>query len=316
MPAAARGARRRGACRPILAVLAVVVGCSSAAGQTTAFSDTFNRSSLTVGAPATYTTTVTAGDGGATIVGSSFLQLTNDATAAADSAGRVFATAPTASYGGGYTGTLSGNAGKLIDWTVNVRYVPQGAAGGFGNGKPALAVVLGATGTDLTTASGYAIAVGHNGQSDRIQLMRFAAGLAADANLTPVVAAASPNLANVSDYASVRVRYNTATGEWFLYVRDDGAAAWGDPSAGVSTQVGTATDSTYTNLALPDFGFYWGYGPAGTQLGQFDNYTVTLSPVPVPGTVLGVGALALAAAALARRLRRRPALRISDEIVD
>ena len=52
------------------------------------------------------------------------------------------------------------------------------------------------------------------------------------------------------------------------------------------------------------FGFYWGYGSAGTQLAQFDNYAVALTPVPEPGTAFGVGALGFAAAALARRRRR------------
>jgi hypothetical protein len=247
---------------------------------------------------------VTAGDGGAGIAAGSFLQLTNDATASPNGAGRVFVTAPTASYGPGYNATLSANAVNAIEWTVNLRYAPQGQAGGFANGKPSLAVVLGATGPDLTTASGYALAIGHNGQSDRIQLDRFTGGLVADANLTTVVAASTANLAGASDYASVRVRYAPATSQWSLYVRDDGAAGWSDPSAGVAALTGTAADSTYANVPLTSYGFYWGYGSAGTQLGQFDNYAVTLTPVPEPGTVLGLGALGLGAAALGRRLRR------------
>src|SRR5260370_25835838 len=46
------------------------------------FSDTFNRSSLTASAPTTYTTTVTAGVGAASINGSSLLEITNDSTQA------------------------------------------------------------------------------------------------------------------------------------------------------------------------------------------------------------------------------------------
>src|SRR5947208_4972380 len=45
------------------------------------FSDTFNTSSLTASAPTTYPTTVTAGDGAASINGSSFLEITNDSSA-------------------------------------------------------------------------------------------------------------------------------------------------------------------------------------------------------------------------------------------
>jgi hypothetical protein len=278
------------------------------------FSDNFNRGSLTTGAPAAYTTTVTAGDGGAGIVGSSYLQLTNSATGG-NGAGRVFVTAPTATYGGGYNTTLSANTGRVIEWTVNLRYVPQGQAGGFNSGKPALAFVLGATSADLTTASGYALAIGHNGKSDRIQLMKFANGLVADANLTAVVAAPTPNLAGVSDYASARVRYDQTTSQWSLYVRDDGATAWADPTSGVTGLIGAATDSTYTNLDLSQFGYLWGYGSAGTQVAQFDNAGVTMTPVPEPGAVLGFGALALAAAGLARRLRRGGVLTVRLDAV-
>lgn len=294
------GVGLRGALAALLAAV-----CSPAAAQIN-FSDHFNRGSLTTGAPAAYTTSVTAGDGGAGIVAGSFLQLTNDATAAPNGAGRVFVTAPTAGYGSWYNATLSANAVTAIEWTVNLRYAPQGQAGGFGNGKPSLAVVLGATSADLTTAGGYAVTIGHNGQSDRIQLERFAGGLVADANLTTVVATGTANLAGASDYASVRVRYEPATSLWRLYVRDDGSTGWVDPSAGVTTLTGSATDSTYTNLALGSFGFYSGYGSAGTQLGQFDNYEVTayVTPAPEPGTVFGLGALGLGTTALGRRLRR------------
>jgi hypothetical protein len=296
----------------VLAVLLVAVGCPPASGQTTVFSDNFNRASLTGGAPASYTTTVTAGDGGASIVGSSYLQLTNSATGG-NGAGRVFVTAPTSAYGGGYNTTLSANAATSIDWTFNMRYAPQSQGGGFNSGKPGLAFVLGATGSDLTTANGYAVTIGHNGQSDRIQFERFANGIVSDASLTAVVAAGTANLSGVTNYASVRVSYAPSTSQWSLYVRDDGATGWSDPSRGVTNLIGTATDSTYTNINLSQFGFFWNYGSAGTQVGQFDNTAVNMTPVPEPGAALGVGALILAAAGLARRLRgatvRRPAAR-------
>lgn len=288
----------------ILAVLVLVWAAAPAAAQTTAFADDFNRSSLTVGAPASYTPVVTAGDGGAGVVSGSFLQLTNDATAAANAAGRVFVTGPTTGFAGGYDPTLSANAGKFVEWTVNTKYNPTAQSGGFANGKPALAVVLAATGADLTTASGYALAIGHNGKSDRMQLFRFTGGLVADANLTAVVAAPTANLAGISNYASSRVRFDPASGQWSLYVRDDGASAWSDPSAGVTNLIGQAVDTTYTTSSLPTFGYFWNHGSAGTQTAQYDNYSVTLTPVPEPATVVGVAAVGLAGAFLGR-LRRR-----------
>ncbi len=250
--------------RYLVTALLMAAAVSPAAGQTTVFSDGFNRAALDVGTPATSTATVTAGDGGASGVSSSFLQLTNDAAAAAAASGRVFVSAPTTSYTGGYNSTLSADSGP-IEWTVNLRYNPSPRAGGFNAGKPGLAVVLGATVADLTAGSGYAIAIGHTGKSDRAQLFKFTDGLTADNNLTAVVAAPTGNLAGITDYASVRVRYDPATNQWSLFVRDDGAIAWADPSSGVTNLVGTATDSAYTTVNMSSFGYFWNYGSSGTQ---------------------------------------------------
>ena len=62
----------------------LVFSLPATAQTTTLFTDDFNRVSLTTGAPTTYLTSVTAGDGGASLVSSQFLRLTNDATAAAN----------------------------------------------------------------------------------------------------------------------------------------------------------------------------------------------------------------------------------------
>jgi hypothetical protein len=250
--------------RYLVTALLMAAVVSPAAGQTTVFSDGFNRAALDVGAAATYTTTVTAGDGGAAVVSSSFLQLTNDATATANASGRVFVSAPITAFTSGDNSTLSANTGP-IKWTVNLRYNPSTPAGGFNAGKLGLAVVLGATAADLTTGNGYAIATGYNGKSDRVQLVKFPNGLTADNNLTAVVAAPTGNLAGITDYASVRVRYDSATSQWSLCVRDDGAIAWADPSSGVTNLIGTATDSTCATVNLASFGFFWNYGSSGTQ---------------------------------------------------
>jgi len=61
------------ACLPAMIFFSFFV--IKAQGQTQAFVDNFNRISLTTGSPTTYSTSVTAGDGGANINTSSFWSL-------------------------------------------------------------------------------------------------------------------------------------------------------------------------------------------------------------------------------------------------
>lgn len=62
---------------------------TNALGQTQVFLDNFNRAILNSGTPTAYSITVTNGDGGAVINTGSFLELTNDASAATNADGIV-----------------------------------------------------------------------------------------------------------------------------------------------------------------------------------------------------------------------------------
>ena len=78
------------------------------------------------------------------------------------------------------------------------------------------------------------------------------------------------------------MRYDPHSDSWSLFVRDDGAAKWSDPYFGVTTQKGTTTiDSTYTSVALSNFGFYWAYGTAANQSSRFDNFNVQILPLSI-----------------------------------
>ena len=287
-----------------------LIPLSTLHAQTTVFSDNFNRANLVSGAPTTYTTTITTGDGGALIPSGTFLQLTNDFTANPNASGRVSLSGLTSSYGAGYNPTLGSNAGasQVVEWTTNVKYNGLTNLNGFGGGNFAVAIVLASNRSDFTAADaqGYALAMSNTGTPDPIRLVKFTGGLTANANITDIVNPGVANMSSVNNFASARVQFNAGTGNWSLFVRDDGASAWGDPTT-VTNQIGTATnDTTFTNISLANFGFYFGHGgTAANQTVDFDNYSVTVAPVPEPATILVVSGLSFCAIGCVRRCRKR-----------
>jgi hypothetical protein len=264
--------------------------------QIIVFQDNFNRASLTTGSPTTYSTNITAGDGGASIFGSLFLELTNDATIALNANGRVYVTGLISSFTAPYNTTLNLNPG-LITWTFNFRYNRTTNPSGFDLGNYGLAVILCSDVADLTIANGYALVYGQTGTIDPIKLVSFANGLDGNANLTDIISSGINDISAVNNYVSARITFNPTTGGWSLFLRDDGSSSWSDPSSGVSTQIGsTVINNTYTSSTLSNFGFWWGYSTAANQTSQFDNLNVsiTINPVTniqVNGTGTGTGAV-------------------------
>ncbi len=287
-------------------LLPLLCSFASVSHASVVFSDDFNRTLL----GPTYLTTVSAGDGGSLIKGSSFLELTNDSTGAANANGRVSVATPFSNFDAPFTGILSANAGT-VTWETNFRYnrTPLAEPSGFGGGKYAAAVVLAGSQFDFTGGKGYAVVYGSAGAPDPIRLVSYSGGLVADANLTDLIASPSNNLSGYSNYASLRVTYTASTGRWELFVRDDGATAWADPATlDAASLVGVSSNSAYTSDSLTHAGFLWNSATAAGQTAQFDNFRVSLgsaSAVPEPawGASL-LGALCLAVSARRRRLRR------------
>ncbi len=257
----------------------VLFSSHSSSAQTQVFLDNFNRSSLTTGAPTTYSTTISAGDGGASINGSSFLEITNDASGAANANGFTYVSGLMSSYLAPFSSTLNTNTG-VIEWTFNFRFNRTTNPAGFAAGAYGPAIILGSTSASFGTAgNGYAVVYGNTSTPDPIRLIRFTGGLSAG-TLTTIISSGTSDIAAVNNYVSVRVTYNPTGDNWSLYVRDDGASAWSDPSTGVTSQKGSTTsDATYTGSSLSNFGFYWSYSTAAAQTDQFDNFKVTTTAV-------------------------------------
>lgn len=288
-------------------VAAVAFISAVAKGQTTVFSDNFNRASLTTGAPTTYTTTVTAGDGGASINGSSFLEITNDSSGTANANGITYISGQISSFSSPFSSTsLASNSG-VITWTFNLRFnrassnnPAQVASGAYG-----VAVVLAGTNSSLAAGSGYAIYYGNSGTPDPIRLATYSGGVAG--TVTNVITSGASDITNTNNYASVKVTYNPTGNLWSLFVRDDGASAWSDPSSGVTSQKGSTTaNSTVTSTALSSFGYAWSYATGANQTSQFDNFSVSVSAIPEPSTYAAIfGSLALAGTVWHRRRQRK-----------
>jgi hypothetical protein len=258
----------------------------------TVFTDNFNRSSFTSGSTGgtpvtTYTFVLGAGTIGTTLVSGSNYMATINSGAGTAATSKNYFYAPMSVYSSPFNLTLSSNNPAVITWTFNMRTntavtgVPtQGAMGGGVDlcGSGAGNIYNGAP-------TGYGV-IFNSGATGGVSLVRFSGGMAASTAIITETTTVSK-----TDYYSVRVVYNSATNAWSLYLRDDGASAFADPSAGVTTQQGaTVTDATYVGTAMVNFGVIYTNTIGVGKTMYVDNYTITdvlppCSGTPTAGTV-------------------------------
>ena len=286
-----------------LAVLFSAMSSLSALAQTTVFTDDFNRTSVSPGG--TPSATYTNAPGIATYSGSQIAGTdawSNVAFAAGQLAQWVDGSgssatvnsysqtsAPLSSYASLYNATLSSNTG-LVSWTFNMR--TSTGATGFGTTQNNAVVVLAGSNASFNNAgTGYAVTF-NPASNKAIELVTYASGISG--TVTPLITS-SVLLTNATDYASVRITYDPATNTWNLYVRDDGTAAFADPSTGVTTSGGSVVNSVYTSVAMSVFGFYSHFSSTSTpttgntSYAYYDNYSVSvncgLAPITGAATV-------------------------------
>jgi hypothetical protein len=273
-------------------VLTLLVAMA-AHGQTTIFSDDFNRASL----GGSYTISQGGGGGTAFIVGNSTLWLTNGTPA-----GWV-SVATNLAAGNGFSPTLDSCNGVLT-WTFNMRFgrtgnTPSGfTSGSYGNGY-----VLAADNQDFSSlgSKGYAVLFGNGSSPDTFRLVAYTNGIRTDytasgsaagnALIVGTGAFAVTTQAAANDYYSFKVTYDPATRIWTLYGRDDGSGGFADPASGSFTTIGTFTESTaiYRTLALGRTGAYWSHSTGANNPSQFDNFKVTLTPAGPSVTIDNTG---------------------------
>jgi hypothetical protein len=237
------------------------------------FVDDFLRAQVSPGGSPSvaYTSTIT-GLGQISIIASHTLRLRADFTG---TSGRLYTMSNYTLVGNpNFNSQLNLNPTQ-INWAVNVRNSKDLILNGFGPGEFGQAVILASNGTNvLTDGSGYALVYGGSG-TRQWRLVRFTGGLQANANITTILSTPnSPGFGDL-DYLSLNVSYNPSTGLWSLYFRNDGNA-WVDPrvTAGYSSPT-TATNSTFTNVPLDSFGYFYNFG-SDTVINSslFDNFNV------------------------------------------
>lgn len=301
-----------------------VVALSAQGGTAQTFIDNYNRTTLNSGGPSNITysganPTVVQYTGSAPTTSGSGTNLVTGSFGGGANARMVeiISNAPANSSGGVfYSGTYNGGVGfnsqlnqnSTVSWSLNMKSSTANL-GGFGTGQGqssqfGIATVLAATSNDLTTANGYAIVRGRNGNSDRYDLIQFTGGLDNENNFASIVSG-SPNQVGPTNFTSVHVTYNNSTDSWSLFVRDDGATAANPANNTGYVTIGSGTNSTYTSTSLPNFGYYWNYGTENNaqsaQSAYFDNFQAVYTPVPEPASVLGLAACGMGVVAGIRR---------------
>jgi predicted extracellular nuclease len=277
----------------IYSLISLILFCSFLNAQTTVFSDNFstntNSAYTTTGAigASPWSVLVQNADWGARRNTSpEQLELTNDASAAANANGWVLASTPAASFLSPYNSTLSLNS-NIITWTFNMRQVrpdPSGmAAGSYGVAY----ILAGTANTTRTTGTGYAVTLGQSGATDAIRLIQYSAGLATSANII------TSNTAGLTDfgaeYISVKVNYTPSTNTWELLLRNDGIAAFTDAATGTLVSQGTAVENTYTGILLDIMGAFWNGSTAAVQTAFFDNVSVSIATAAGPTVSIASG---------------------------
>ncbi len=271
----------------VLLLLILCGGIASKAQLTTVFTDDFERTLVSPGGTPvmTYISTLGSGDAAtlASVNGTSMLKLGSGSSGA----GKVvsWVTGPLSSYAAQFNPILSANLG-MISWSFNLQANnnPNTGTGFNTTGSYAIGVILCTSNSNpatlLTSGTGYAITGTTSGTGD-LDLVKFTNGLGG--TLTPIISTTGAN--GLSNYRSVRVTYDPATGSWLFYHRSDGSSGPVDPNTGTVPLVGSATDNTYTGTVMSQFGYIWSHNNSTNKVGQYDNYKVTIN-IPPPAVLV------------------------------
>ncbi len=277
---------------PALLVIIALSAIASATAQTTVFNDNFDRATFTTGnsygtPPILYTLTPAPGASiNTTLVsGSNYVANLNSGTTAS----RSLFSAPISGIPG-FNPILNANSG-LVTWTFNMRTNTAVTTNTPTSGTVAGGIDLCSAGTGNIYAgvnvTGYGV-VFNSSATGGVALVKLSSGF----NFNTVLITQTTTVSK-TDFYSVRVTYDPATNNWSLYMRDDGASAFADPSTGVISQQGTTvTDNTYTGStsSMKNYGVLYTWS-SGTYTMSVDNFSIAVgsstpcSGTPVAGTV-------------------------------
>jgi hypothetical protein len=207
------------------------------------------------------------------------LELSNDISASGNVNGYALVTTATSAFTAPYNTTLSN--GGFVTWTFNMRQIRTDPSG-FDVANYGAAFILAAeSATDNATGNGYAVVIGQGGGTDPVRLVRYSAGITGNSSITNIISSNTAGLADFGlEHLSIKVTFNPCNGgTWELFLRNDGAS-FADPLSGSLVSQGTATDNTYTGIALNMMAAYWQGSTGANQPAFFNNVTVSVTGIP------------------------------------
>mgnify|MGYP006284732977 CR=1 FL=1 len=217
------------------------------------------------------------------------LELTNTASSDANAVGWVFAHLQAGDFSSPYNTTLASNPAE-VSWYFNMRQI-RGNPAGFGGNSYGAAFVIGASDEQVDTmGSGYAVVLGNTGSPDPIRFVKFNNGIQSIgiSDTIGLIFATTPLDDPTNNYMSLKLTYNPATHIWELFGRVDGSS-FEDPMSGELVLAGSATDSEFTQQALPYMGAYWQGSTSGNQTSFFDNVSVWVDIVgAIPPSITNI----------------------------
>ena len=264
-------------------------------GQTTTvfsepFTGTLNTLTTSATVPTlTYTSNLgqTGSTSGAAYMNGTQLQIENgnNATAASNVGGFGYVRGASSSFSSPYSTTLENNPGT-VTWSCNMRSGRSSKLSSNGlsnNSSYSAAVILACDNVNPATAGskGYALVEMGGTTLNKFAIVYFSDGIisSTNANFVTICSTADAGTA-IRNYFSLKVTFVPSTKGWTLSFRDDGTTAFALPlstATSYDSTVSSNTNSTATNVSMPNFAFLWKYSTQQLQTMYFDNFQVTVA---------------------------------------
>lgn len=162
------------------------------------------------------------------------------------------------------------DADTTLVWAFNMRQT-RADPSGHDNNNYGIAFILGKSTQDLSSGNGYAVVLGQSGSTDAIRIARFTGGMIGNSRFTNIVSGGDYS----NQYLSVRVTFQPSGNLWSLYVDSSSAGFPQSDPRNSATQIGSASDSTFTSSALPHAGALWNHVTGASDSAVFDDIYFT-----------------------------------------
>lgn len=158
---------------------------------------------------------------------------------------------------------------SVLTWAFNIRQ-SRADPSGFDNNNYGIAYVLGKSTSDVTSGNGYAVVLGQSGSTDAIRLAKFTGGVNANSKFTNVVSGGD----YANQYLSIKVIFDPSGNNWSLYVDSSSAGFPQSDPRNTVTQIGTASDNSYTSSTLLYSGALWNHATGASDSAVFDDIII------------------------------------------